>query len=215
MNHAEFEARLAQCQTERELAVLADTVLEELAEEDCEADNFPEQTVDWAKYRYFIQQLLERGLNPAVAPEEDEERTCIDYLMYVYDDAVLEIARMIFEKCGVPTKFNGYLGSKMDLNQYDCPQTVKLYLLASAYLWETEETYLQMNENLCVEMFHGGYLWMWPEQDEHRLELTPAIFKEIEKYDFSVEYLPRTDHRAKWMFHIFEKESRIEIAKYI
>jgi hypothetical protein len=47
-----------------------------------------------------------------------------------------------------------------------------------------------------------------------KLTLTPAIFKEIEKYDFSVEMLEQEISHPKWVIHIFDKESKIEVARY-
>ena len=100
----------------------------------------------------------------------------------------------------------------VDYNYYNVPYVVKLYLLASSYLWETEETYIKMSGNLFEEMFTTTYTSLRPEHK--KLTLTPDIFKEIEKYDFSVEMLPQEVATPKWVLHIFEKESKIEVARY-
>ena len=69
-----------------------------------------------------------------------------------------------------------------------------------------------MSGNLFEEMFTTTYTSLRPEHK--KLTLTPDIFKEIEKYDFSVEMLPQEVATPKWVLHIFEKESKIEVARY-
>ena len=47
------------------------------------------------------------------------------------------------------------------------------------------------------------------------VQTTHNIFKEIEKYDISVEMLEQQICKCgKWVIHIFEKESKIEVARY-
>ncbi len=203
MNQVEFENRLSQCTEETDIAVLADEVFEEINE-----------GMDVALAKSFVQQLLKKGLNPAAQPYENDPWLCINGLAYAYKDEVLDIARMIFEKCGVPKAFYSFIGTKVDFDCYNVPYVVKLYLLASAYLWETETTYIKMSENLYEEMF-TSYCYTSLRENHKKLTLTPAIFKEIEKFDFSVEMLEQINCKlGRMVIHIFEKESKIEVARY-
>ena len=201
MNKIDFDNRLSTCSTEKDLAVLADEVFEAI-----------NAGADISLAKSFVQQLLDKGLNPASQPEENDDWICINGLAYAYNDDVLDIARMIFNRCGVPKSFYSFIGTMVDYNYYNVPYVVKLYLLASSYLWETEETYIKMSGNLFEEMFTTTYTSLRPEHK--KLTLTPDIFKEIEKYDFSVEMLPQEVATPKWVLHIFEKESKIEVARY-
>ena len=201
MNKIDFDNKLSTCSTEKDLAVLADEVFEAI-----------NAGMDISLAKSFVQQLLDKGLNPASQPEENDDWICINGLAYAYNDDVLDIARMIFNRCGVPKSFYSFIGTKIDYNYYNVPYVVKLYLLASSYLWETEETYIKMSGNLFEEMFTTTYTSLRPEHK--KLTLTPDIFKEIEKYDFSVEMLPQEVATPKWVLHIFEKESKIEVARY-
>lgn len=201
MNKIDFDNKLSTCSTEKDLVVLADEVFEAI-----------NAGMDISLAKSFVQQLLDKGLNPASQPEENDDWICINGLAYAYNDDVLDIARMIFNRCGVPKSFYSFIGTKIDYNYYNVPYVVKLYLLASSYLWETEETYIKMSGNLFEEMFTTTYTSLRPEHK--KLTLTPDIFKEIEKYDFSVEMLPQEVATPKWVLHIFEKESKIEVARY-
>lgn len=203
MKKAEFERRLSQCAQEKDLSILADAVFEEIND-----------GLDVTLAKSFVQQLLDHGFNPEGQPEENDNWICINSLAYAYNDDVLDIARMIFDKCGVPQAFYSFIGTKIDYNYYNVPYVVKLYLLASSYIWESEDTHIKMSKNLYVEMLDplSSYTSLRPECK--KLTLTPTIFREIEKYDFSVEMLEQEIGRPKWVIHIFDKESRIEIAQY-
>lgn len=203
MNQKEFEERLSKCTEEKDVTILADEVFEAIND-----------GLDISLAKSYVQQLLDKGLNPAGQPEEDDPWICVNSLAYAYNDKVLDIARMIFEKCGVPLEFFSFIGTKIDYNYYNVPYVVKLYLLASAYLWESEETHIKMSENLYEEMLDPlkSYTSMQPECK--KLTLTPAIFKEIEKYDFSVEMLKQEAGHPNWVIHIFDKKSKIEVAQY-
>ena len=203
MNRTEFENKLSLCVNEKEITILADEVFEKIND-----------GLEITLAKSFVQQLLDKGLNPAGQPEDNDPWICINSLAYAYNDDVLDIARMIFEKCGVPEDFYSFIGTKVDYNYYNVPYVVKLYLLASAYLWETQETYIKMSDNLYEEMFNplSSYISLRPEHK--KLTLTPTIFKEIEKYDFSVEMLEQEIGQPKWVIHIFDKESKIEVARY-
>ena len=203
MNTTEFTYHLSQCTTEQDITVLADEVFEAIND-----------GLDVALAKSFVQQMLDKGFNPEGQPEENDDWICINGLAYAYNDDALDIARMIFDRCGVPKAFYSFIGTKVDYNYYNVPYVVKLYLLASSYLWENEETHIKMSENLYEEMLDplSSYTSLRPECK--KLTLTPAIFKEIEKYDFSVEMLEQEISHPKWVIHIFDKESRIEVARY-
>ncbi len=203
MTKAEFENKLSQCVDEKDITVLADEVFDEIS-----------MGLDIILAKSFVKQLLDKGLNPEGQPEEDEPWVCINSLVYAYNDEVLDIAKMIFEKCGVPKDFFEFIRTKVDYNYYNVPYVVKLYLLSAAYLWETEETYIKINDNLYEEMFNPGSCYTSLHPDYKKIKLTPAIFKEIKKYDFSVEMLQQELYTSKWVIHIFDKESKIEVARY-
>lgn len=203
MNTLEFENKLSLCTNEKDITILADEVFEEIND-----------GMDVALAKSFVEQLLDNGLNPAGQPEDNDPWICINSLAYAYNDDFLDIARMIFEKCGVPLEFFSFIGTKIDYNYYNVPYVVKLYLLASAYLWKSEDTYIKMSDNLYEEMLDPlkSYTSLRPECK--KLTLTPDVFKEIEKYDFSVEMLEQEISHPKWVIHIFDKESKIEVARY-
>ena len=206
MEQKDFEKRLEECSSDLEIARLADEVFEEILD-----------GMDISIGKKYIAELLDRGLDPAIqiVDDENDDWICINSLAYLYDDEELEIAKMIFDKCGVPTEFFSFVGMKVDYNYYACPYVVKLYLLASAYLWETEETYIEMNENLYEEMFDGSYCYTSLRPEHTKLSLTPDIFKKIEKYDFSVEMLEQQVGKCRWTIRIFDKEKKIEVARYV
>ena len=162
MNKTEFEKKLSLCVNKKDITILADEVFEEIND-----------GMDVAMAKSFVQQLLDKGLNPAGQPEDNDPWICINSLAYAYNDDVLDIARMIFERCGVPEDFYSFVGMKVDYNYYNVPYVVKLYLLASAYLWETQETYIKMSENLYEEMFNplSSYTSLRPEHK--KLTITP------------------------------------------
>jgi hypothetical protein len=202
MKKEDFNVRLSLCLEEKDLIILADDVFEAIND-----------GLDITLAKSYVQQLLDKGLNPGSQPEDNDPWICINSLAYAYNDDVLDIARMIFDKCGVPDDFYSFIGMKVDYNYYNVPYVVKLYLLASAYLWETQDTYIKMSENLYEEMF-TLHCYTSLQKDYKKLTLTPEIFKEIEKYDFSVEMLPQEICKPKWVIHIFDKESKIEVARY-
>lgn len=203
MNRNEFENKLSLCSNEKDITVLADEVFDAIND-----------GLDIALAKSFIVQLLDNDFNPAEQTEENDDWICINSLAYAYKDEALEIAKMIFDKCGVPLAFYSFIASKIDYNYYNVPYVVKLYLLASAYLWQTEETYIKMSENLYAEMFDPMSDYTSLQSDCKKLTLTPDIFKEIEKFDFSAEMLEQEIGHPKWIIHIFEKESKIEVARY-
>ena len=203
MTKTEFESKLNMCKTARDIAVLADEIFEEIND-----------GLDISLAKVFVQQLIDKGLNPSVPPEDNDPWICINGLAYAYNDEVLDIARMIFEKCGVPLEFYSFLGAKIDFNYYNEPYVVKLYLLASAYIWKNEETYIKMSDNLYEEMFKPLGTYTSLHSECKKLTLTPDIFKEIENYDFSVEMLEQELSQPKWKIHIFDRNSKIEVASY-
>lgn len=202
MTKDDFDIRLSQCAGEKDITILASDVFEAI----CDG-------LDIALAKSFVQQLLEKGLNSKGQIEENDDWICINDLAYADNDDVLAIARMIFDKCGVPSEFYSFIGAKIDYDYYNVSHVVKLYLLASAYLWETEETYIKMSDNLYEEMF-TSHCYTSLQKDCKKLTLTPAIFKEIEKYDFCVEMLEQEICIPKRVIHIFDKESKIEVARY-
>ena len=87
MNKIDFDNKISTCSTEKDLAVLADEVFEAI-----------NAGMDISLAKSFVQQLLDKGLNPASQPEENDDWICINGLAYAYNDDVLDIARMIFNR---------------------------------------------------------------------------------------------------------------------
>lgn len=202
MNNKIFYEKLSACKTKTELALLADDVFEALCD-GLEAD----------KGKEYISTLLDNGLDIAAEPYENDDWICINAIRYASSDDVLDIARMIFDRCGVPSRFFSFVGTRVDYDCYNVDYVVKLYLLASAYVWQTEETFIKMNENLYEEMF-GEYTYTSLQKDYKKLTLTPEIFREIEKFDFCVEMPPQKICECDRILHIFDKRTRIEVARY-
>ena len=71
-----------------------------------------------------------------------------------------------------------------------------------------------MSENLYEEMFDPLCVYTSQEEGFRKCSLTPAIFRDIGKFDFMVEMLPQQAHRGNWVIRIFDRESRIEVAQY-
>ena len=203
MNKSEFESKLFLCENSHDITVLAEELFDEINE-----------GLDIALAKSFVLQLLDKGFNPAEQLDDNDSWICINNLVYAYNDEVLDIARMIFEKCGVPLEFFSFISTKVNFNYFNEPYVVKLYLLASAYIWDKEETYIKMNEYLYEEMFDPEISYTSLRPEYKKLNLTPVIFKEIEKFDFSVEMLKQEISYPKWIIHIFHKESKIEVARY-
>lgn len=201
MNEKEFNSKLEKCTDEKDITQLADELFEEIIVD-----------LDIVTAKKFVQQLLDKGFNPSAHLEEDDDWISINHLAYAYNDEMFEIVRMIFDNYSVPDEFYSFIGSKVDYNYYNVPYVVKLYLLASSYIWESEETYIKMSENLYEEMFDvsAQYTSLMPKYK--KLELTPAIFREVEKYDICVEMLTQEVGMQNRVIHIFDKESRIEVA---
>lgn len=210
MTNQEFSAKLAQATSPLPLAQLTEEVIEESLGKE---DNLPALIV----FLDQISQLLDAGLDPNIIVDEV---SCIYELQYGYTDYHLDAAKRIFDRCGLPTvsdddglTFIGYIRSKMDYNYYNCEYIVKLYLLCCAYT--TEETGLRFSPNLYAEMFDGCYCYTSFRKGNSPLHLTAEIFKDIHKFDFSVEMLPQEEGcYSCWRLHIFEKESKIEVATY-
>lgn len=206
MTNKEFTEKLEQCKNPKDLAVLAEEIIWEL----CDGE-------DIGIRKEWFSQLLDKGFDASISVDEDylgeDSSSGIDAFAYVYNEDALSIARMIFEKCGVPDAFYSFVGTKMNYNYYDVPYVVKLYLLASAYVYEKEETYIRMCDNLYEEMFEGNFTSI--NTKSKKMVLTPDIFKEIEKYDYSIEMKEQElGLCGSWVLHIFDKESRIEVAQY-
>ncbi len=70
-----------------------------------------------------------------------------------------------------------------------------------------------MSENLFKEMFESVYRSIL--DGNTKLDLTPEIFKDIERYDFCVEMdEQKQGYYGCWKLHIFDKKSKIEVASY-
>ena len=202
MNEREFIEKLSFCHSKNQLNKLADEVLFALN------DGLLVETC-----KKYIKILLDKGYDPNVCLSEDE--CSLDGIFYFFNEAGLDIAKMIFDKCGVPSSFYAFIGTRIDYNYYNVPSVVKLYILASAYLYKEEETYIKMNENLYEEMFAHDSQYTSFNSNCEKLNLTPEIFKNIERYDYMIEMFPQNvgDCGAKCI-HIYDKKSRIEVARY-
>lgn len=211
MTNQEFSTKLAQATTPLLLAKLAEDVIEESLDN---RDNIPALQ----NFLEQIRQLLDAGLNPNIIVDET---LCVFDLQYGYTSYHLDAARMIFDRCGLPgiktddgeESFFSWIATKLNYNYYNCEYIVKLYLLCCAYT--TEETYLHFSPNLYAEMFDPCACYTSVQETHTPLYLTAEIFKDIHKFDFSVEMLPqKKGHAGCWRLHIFEKESKIEVATY-
>lgn len=210
MTSQEFSSKLAQATSPILLAQLTEEVIDDSLGKE---DDIPALKI----FLDQISQLLDAGLNPNIIVDEV---SCIYELQYGYTDYHLDAAKQIFDRCGLPTALNDedltffdYIRSKMDYNYYNCEYIVKLYLLCCAYT--TGETYLQFSPNLYAEMFDPRISYCSSIDARTPLHLSAEIFKDIHKFDFSVEMLPQEKgYYGCWRLHIFEKTSKIEVATY-
>ena len=193
-------------------------ILAQLAEEVIQ-DSLDEKTdLQLKEFVHQIQLLLDHGLNPNIVIDET---LCISDLQYGYTSYHLDAAKLIFDLWGLPSakdeeeelSFIDLIRTKIDYNYYNDDYLVKLYLLCCAYT--TEETYLTFSPNLYEEMFDPCACYTSATNKHTPLQLTAEIFKDIHKFDFSVEMLPqKKGYAGCWQLHIFDKESKIEVATY-
>lgn len=168
-----------------------------------------------------VRDLLDNGWDPN-RPVGDS--LPVFDLQYGYTDAHLEAAKMIFDRHGLPAaeidgstcSFFGWIGTKIDYNYYNSDFLVRMYLLCCAYT--DEETFLHFNPNVYVEMLDQNCCYtssVCLSPDSHPLILTPEIFKHFDQFDFMVEMLPQERGQCGcWKLHIFDRESKIEVATY-
>lgn len=200
MNIAEYENKIALYSTKIDIANLTYSILKAVTEK--------ELSVSEAKP--LIAKILEKGLDLDAREDYDpSEWTCLEPLQYANDEELLDLARMIFEKCTIPQRL--YVDTLTYLYRIDnIVYQVKFFLLMHAYMWEPDKPIVKMKDTLLENMFAEGFDYNSPKNK--KLELTPSIFKEIEKYDVSIEVYRLGRHCCEIIYHIFDKETRLEVA---
>ena len=202
MNIAEYENKIALYTTKIDIANLTYSILKAVTKK--------ELSVSEAKP--LIEKILEKGLDLDAREDYDpSEWTCLEPLQYANDEELLDLARMIFEKCTIPQRL--YVDTLVYLHRIDSiVYQVKFFLLMHAYMWEPDKPVVKMKDTLLENMFTEGFHYNSPKNK--KLELTPSIFKEIEKYDISIEVYRLGRHCCEIIYHIFDKETRLEVATY-
>lgn len=211
MTDEKFYAELDAAKTPKKLAELGITVMEESLGIYGNKENLYE--------RFEI--MLEKGLDPTM---EINEESVMNWLIYGYSDVHLDVAKMIFDKIGVPEiigfddeyiSFEKELMWRIDFDCYTCEYDVKLFLLALAYTEPLE--YLQFNENLYKEMFSQMSYTSRKDisEESEPLVLTQEIFKDIHRFDYTIEMLEQKENfYGCWRLRIFDKKTKIEVAVY-
>lgn len=208
-----FTEKLSQAQTPEALAELANELIE---------DSLGKKVTALKAFLKQFDLLLDKGLDPNVLIEGN---SCIDALQYGYSPYHLDAAKMVFERYGLPTvlgdmglSFIQEVRAKLDYNYYDSEFVTKLYLLCCAYDTSGEETGLTFSDKLYPEMFHPFQVFISAydlEEDSVSLTLSPAIFKDIHRFDHAVEMEEQKEgYFSCWRLHIFDKKTKIEVAVY-
>ena len=149
---------------------------------------------------------------------EQSVKLCLEYTDYH-----LEVARLIFDRCGLPVAkcdgetFFDWFEGKVLYNYYDCDFVVKLFLLCLSYV-DKEDELMKMNANLYPEMFDECTMYtsiMFVKEPENPLKLDYKVFRDFENIDFCIEMLEqKLGYYGCWKMHIFDKKSKLEIAVY-
>ena len=204
-----FVKRLEEANDKQSLAQLAEDVLEQSLNNKSQAKSL---------YNRF-EKMLDKGLDINVIVDE---ATCIFDLQYGYTNYHLKTARLIFDRCGLPTvKDDGgktlleWIESKVMYNYYNDDFTVKLYLLCLSYT-DGENELLKMNENLYPEMFSDGIQYT-STFDLHKgsqpLKRDYKLFRNFENIDFCIEMTEQVKgYYGCWKMHIFDKKTKLELA---
>ena len=210
ISETEFEKRLAEATDKDSLAQLAYDVIE------ASCDNKPRAKLLCSRF----EKMLDKGLDINTIVDE---QICINGLQYGYTDYHLEVARLIFDRCGLPMAkcdgetFFDWIEGKVLYNYYDCDFVVKLFLLCLSYVDEENEL-MKMNANLYPEMFDECTMYtsiLFVKEPENPLKLNYKVFRDFENIDFCIEMLEQeTGYYGCWKMHIFDKKSKLEIAVY-
>lgn len=204
-----FEKRLKEANDKQSLAQLAEDVLERSLNNKSQAKLL---------YNRF-EKMLDKGLNINTVVDET---SCISLIQYGYTDYHLKTARLIFDRCGLPSvKEDGeetmleWIESKVMYNYYNEDFTVKLYLLCLSYKEGENET-VKMNKNLYPEMFNNGIQYTSTldlREGIIPLDLDYTIFRNFENIDFCVEMIEQVKgYYGCWKMHIFDKKTKLELA---
>ena len=205
-----FESKLSHAQTPEALAELAAELIE---------DSLEKKPTALKVFLKQLEVLLDKGIDPNMTIDNT---TFIYDLQYGYTRYHLDAAKMIFDRCGLPTvlddeglTFMQYIRSKMDYNYFGCDYIVKLYLLCCAYDTTGEPNGLTFRKHLYAEMFDPHKCYISAIDAETPLTLSPAIFKNIHRYEHTVEMKKqKRGYYGCWALHIFDKKTRIEVATY-
>lgn len=211
-----FEQRLSEATTPEILAKLASDIMEK----SFDIDVFNEEDAQRLYGQFKI--LIDKDLDPTI---EVDDYSVMSFLEYGYADCHLDIAKLIFEKLGMPIvkdfddeyrPFYKWIRTKVDYDEYSSEYSVKLYLLCLAYC--PPEEYIHFSENLYKEMFEDNmnYVSYHNVSEESKpLKLTQEIFKDIHRFDYTIEMLRQEEGKyGCWRLHIFDKKTKIEVATY-
>ncbi|MBE6746525.1 MAG: hypothetical protein E7558_03645 [Ruminococcaceae bacterium] len=122
---------------------------------------------------------------------------------YLYHYTSIETLALILKNRTI--RFNS-------LDKMDDLQEQQFFLLMHAYMWEPDKPVVKMKDTLLENMFSEDFNYDYPKNK--KLDLAPSIFKEIEKYDVSIEVYRLGRQCCEIIYHIFDKETRLEVATY-
>ncbi len=149
-----------------------------------------------------IAMLLEFGLDANVAA--DGENVMWNAMWIDAPNVAASLLRLLLESGGdpnlvIPTECESlfeYVAVKVSYDEYthDYFYTVQLWLLLMAYGGRFR------NGNIPLEMLGGK---------------TVDIFKDFERYDYNIEYLPQVEGKyGCWRMHVYDVETMEEVAIY-
>lgn len=204
-----FVKRLEEANDKQSLAQLAYDVLED------SKNNIPQAKLLYSRF----EKMLDKGLDINIVIDE---ATCIFDLQYGYTNYHLKTARLIFDRCGLPTvKDDGgetlfdWIESKVMYNYYRSSFVVKLYLLCLSYM-PKENTIITMSSNLYPEMFTNYINYTSAidlREGSKPLALDYTVFRNFEKIDFCIEMTEQVKgYYGCWKMHIFDKKTKLELA---
>lgn len=193
--------------SKEQLAEIAVALAQECFREYCDAldDKVPEVTLDHMNSNHLLeslQQLLNHGLDPNVCVGEDADNVMWDLQFVDTPNIGASAMRLLLE--------NG-----ADPNLKLPPEEESVFDWLDFAVSYDSYTYVYMVQCWLVLMAYGG---CW---EDGKIPLTMLngntmdIFKNFERYDYSIEMLPQEPgYFGCWIMHIFDKRTKEEVARF-
>ena len=204
-----FKSRLAQANDKESIAQLAFEIIE---------DSLANRQKSKTLHSRF-EKLLDKGLDINIPHKEYDGGSCIWGIQYGYTDYHLKTARLIFDRCGLPSviddggeTFFQWIEGKVMYNYFDSYFLVRLFLLCLSYM----DSYdlIKFETNVYQKMLDGLYISSFDLRDgDGPLKLDLSFLRDYKNIDFCIEMEEQKQgYYGCWKMHIYHKKSRIKIA---